>query len=107
MSSVSTISYEERLLPQCFSTNGVIIKRFYRQVDLGGDRDEDNIQKRKANYHVLGLLRGCSKLFWTCSDPSGIPDLTAASVDKMHVTLFDQKENPKLMYCNLTKSVYT
>ena len=30
MSSVSKISHEERLLPQCFSANDVIIKRVYK-----------------------------------------------------------------------------
>ena len=29
MSSVSTISHEERLLPQCFSVNDLIIERVY------------------------------------------------------------------------------
>ena len=29
MSSVSTISHEERLLPQCFPANYVVIKMFY------------------------------------------------------------------------------
>ena len=41
MSSVSTISHEERLLPQCFSAN-VIIKNVYNMsvtIRIGNERE--------------------------------------------------------------------
>ena len=41
MSSVSMISHEERLLPQCFSANDIIIKRVYTAFSESTDNQQD------------------------------------------------------------------